>query len=121
MKWMVLLRAPGQDKKVYRYSLKEAKELAIKAKKKYKHRDDVMVYLISCQKAFAPPEGWTRRRIKRSYWCPYCATERKFYRNNVWGTDQCGVCGITTSDFWVRTYNHLWNKDSTSKKKRAKR
>lgn len=103
----MLVKSPTQEKAVYKDKLVDAKELALKAKKKYKGTV-VQVYLISCHKAFGPPEGWERRRIKRYYWCPYCASERKFRQDNARGEDVCTVCGISTADYWVKTYNHLW-------------
>lgn len=118
MKFQILIRSPRAEKRIYRYNLEDAKAIALEAKKKFKNRPDVEVYLISCTKALAPPSGWVRRKIKGYYWCPYCATERKFRPNNRWGTHQCTVCGITTSDYWVKTYNHLWDKVKTKKGKK---
>lgn len=115
MKFLVLIRSPKAEKKIYRYNFKEAKEIALKAKEKYAHRSDVNVYLISCTKAFAPPDNW-RSRTRKHLWCPYCGTERRFKDNKVWGTKQCPVCGITSSDYWVKHYNHMWDKKEGKKK-----
>lgn len=115
MKFQVLIRSPKTEKRVYRNSFKEAKALALKGKEMYKDRPDVQVYLISCQKAFAPPRGWVKRKMKHSYWCPYCGAERKFRPNHVWNVYQCPICNITTADYHVRKYNHLWDKGGKKK------
>lgn len=92
-------------------TLKEAKELAQKAKEKYKDRPDVQVEIISLHKAFYPPEGWEPRKTGHRFWCPYCHTERLFYYYKRWGTYRCPVCGISDRDYHVRRINKLWTRE----------
>lgn len=119
LKFLVLIRSPKAEKKIYKYNFKKAKALALKAKEKYADRPDVKVYLISCTKAIPPKPQWRRSTFKH-LWCPYCAAERRFKDNKQWGTKQCPVCGITTADYWVKTYNHMWPSKEQLEKARRK-
>jgi hypothetical protein len=40
-------------------------------------------------------------------WCPYCGNWRNFKLDSN-ANLACRVCGISTNDFYVKKYNHLW-------------
>lgn len=58
--------------------------------------------------AKGPPEDVKPPR-KNTLWCPYCRDWRKFV-SSQYSHDRkiCEVCGISTRDFYVRKFNHLW-------------
>lgn len=53
-----------------------------------------------------PPTEDLRRR-RRQYWCPYCASVRRF-KQGPWGRFHCEFCGVSDGEFYVKIYNHLW-------------
>jgi len=106
---------PRKEGESLKACLERTKKIAKVIRKKYIHRDDVKVEIISRQKAFPKPEDVRLR--KGELWCPYCRKPRKFRKWQTIEIDgieypssdyRCIVCGMSTRDFWVRTYNNLW-------------
>lgn len=58
---------------------------------------------------------------KNMLWCPYCRDWRKFV-SSQYSQDRkiCEICGISTRDFYVRKFNHLWEEVSHIKRRRGK-
>lgn len=58
---------------------------------------------------------------KNMLWCPYCRDWRKFVPSE-YGPDLkvCEICGISTRDFYVRKFNHLWEGVSSLHIKRGR-
>ena len=91
---------PGQsNKEVYH----AAKEKVAEIQSKVKH---CTVDLISCSKAFKPPEGKSAPR--GHVWCPYCIKWRVFSWYEKWGVHRCPFCGITENDFDYKRYNGVF-------------
>ncbi len=87
----------GSDTKQWRTETQEqAEQMA-----KQLHDKGYKVFVYSRLEAFPPDEN-KKPRSKKDLWCPYCNEYRKFTDHH------CSVCGISTSDFYVRKYNHLW-------------
>lgn len=109
MMWAISVRSPRASKMVkFEASPKVAVEKAKAVKRKYAERRDVVVELISLTKAFAPPEGFKRKGSK--WWCPYCRKVRVFLQDSELNLKYCPVCRISDRDWYVRTYNNLWDK-----------
>lgn len=52
---------------------------------------------------------------KNMLWCPYCRDWRKFVSAQYDSSLKiCEICGISTRDFYVRKFNHLWEGVSSS-------
>lgn len=49
-------------------------------------------------------------KVKGELWCPYCATWSKFgvIRGSGSSYKRSRCCGISTEDFYIKTYNNLW-------------
>ena len=58
---------------------------------------------------------------KNMLWCPYCRNWRKFISSR-YGHDPkvCEICDISTRDFYVRKFNHLWEEVSSLHIKRRR-
>lgn len=54
------------------------------------------------------PKGWKPSR-KGELFCPFCARGRKFVHVERRDVTCCGVCGISTRNWFVRKVNGLWN------------
>lgn len=59
-----------------------------------------------------PPKD-AKPPVKNMLWCPYCRDWRKFV-SAQYDSDLkiCEICGISTRDFDVRKFNHLWGEIS---------
>jgi len=97
--------------------LNRAKEAAKKLREKYANRSDIIIEIISRRKVFPPPDKLHMKR--NEIWCPYCAKPRQFKKGQLVELDgisfisnyaRCIVCGISDSDWYVKTYNNLWPK-----------
>ena len=75
------------------------------------------VYLISRTVAFKP-KG--EKPHKHRYWCPYCNSWRIFLWDETFCLNRCSICGISDSDYYVRKYNGLWDKELLGKVKPRK-
>lgn len=42
------------------------------------------------------------------YWCPYCGEWEFFIDKDANGYLHCRLCGVSTNDYDVKKYNHLW-------------
>ena len=51
-------------------------------------------------------------------WCPYCSQWSKWVEDKN-GYDRAECCGISDSDFWVKTHNKLWDKGLKVTKKKS--
>lgn len=71
--------------------------------------------------AEGPPKD-VKSPNKNMLWCPYCRDWRKFVSSRYDSdTKVCKICGISTRDFYVRKFNHLWGGyHSTLKRGRRK-
>lgn len=106
---------PQREGETLRSCLERTKKAVRKIKKKYAHRDDLIVEIISRRVAFKKPEDL---RLKHNHlWCPYCRKARQFKTGQVVEIDgityvsserRCVVCQMSDNDYYVKTYNHLW-------------
>lgn len=67
-------------------------------------------FLVSCSKAIAPPPDY--HPSSGLLWCPHCGAKRKYVWYPRWENYICPICNISTADFYVKKYNHLWGHDS---------
>lgn len=44
----------------------------------------------------------------RGYYCPYCK-HWEYWKTTLLGK-VCPICGISTNDYYVKNYNHLWGR-----------
>lgn len=63
------------------------------------------VFLVNRTRPTAKPPAWVSE--EGGHWCPYCAGERYFPYSSSLGVHQCFVCGISSSDYYVRRMNNL--------------
>lgn len=112
--WMVSIRSQQQRKDVIirtkdeetpQDTYRRAKQYVEKIKAQVGKR--ATVDLISKTVPFKPKGNKPHRSW---YWCPYCNQWRVFLYNDYLGVNQCNICGISDSDFYVRKHNALWNK-----------
>lgn len=110
--WVISVRAGSQRKDIRIESLdneitqdtyKRVKQRYLKIKEKV--GGQATVEIISHTIAFKPKGT---KPHKSWLWCPYCAKWRIFSPDDILGVDRCSICGISTKDFYVREYNHLW-------------
>ena len=47
---------------------------------------------------------------KGEWWCPLCGNASKFVNDDYYKNKRCAYCGLSDSDFYVKTVNHLWEK-----------
>lgn len=113
--WGVSIRSVKAQKMLIYEKFKKAKQVALAAKEKYASRPDVIIELISRSKAYPPPA-----KLKRQgrLWCPYCCKLRAFYWDTQFDLNRCPICGISDHDYYVRTYNNLWQSQLSDKKVR---
>jgi len=61
------------------------------------------------QKLYCPPEGFKPDFRRGAAWCPYCGRAVEFAWDQVVGYARCPGCGISSEDYYVKSYNHLWD------------
>lgn len=93
-----------KTRKIHRFKTrKEAEEKLASIKSKDKH-------LISLLHPIFPEEGFKLKKGSK-LWCCYCGAVREFGfkpARKTLGAGNCEVCGISTSDFYIRKINKLW-------------
>ncbi len=93
-----------KNKKIYRFETREqAEEKLATVKGKNKH-------LISLTKPIFPEAGFKLKKGSR-LWCSVCGEIREFgfkAAHKTLGAGNCEVCGISTSEFYIRKINKLW-------------
>ncbi|MFA5543623.1 MAG: hypothetical protein WDA47_07580 [Bacilli bacterium] len=67
-----------------------------------------------------PPEG-TYTNFPHKVWCPYCMDIRRYKKDYTFNLYKCEVCGMSSEDFWVKKYNHLWVTETSLVKGAGKR
>jgi len=55
-----------------------------------------------------PPVGFKARTEEGFAWCSHCGAERPFGWDERVGYARCMECGTTEREFYVRTFNGLW-------------
>jgi len=55
-----------------------------------------------------PPAGFKARTEEGFAWCPHCGAEHPFGWDERVGYARCMECGTTEREFYVRTFNGLW-------------
>lgn len=123
--WAISIRTPKKSviKVIPRESPQETlnevltrtKHYAKAIREKYKHRDDVIVEIISRKHVFQPP---TDLKLRSGHlWCPYCAKQRRFRKGMLLEFDSisyvsdarcCEICTISENDYYVKDFNGLW-------------
>lgn len=58
----------------------------------------------------AEVRGLLTKKVKGALYCPYCADWSFFEDFSYFGSLKCIGCGISINDFYVKTYNGLWDK-----------
>lgn len=61
------------------------------------------------------PEG-----TGKGYWCPYCCNW-EYWVSDMLSSKICPICGISDNDFYVKSYNKLFDKKMESKSSQVKR
>lgn len=77
-------------------------------KKRFKHRTDIVIEMISLTMAYPPDEEQKQR--KGWWWCPYCRKYRRFKQDSFLNMKRCPVCEVGEREFHVKQYNNLWYK-----------
>lgn len=113
-KWVISVRAGTQRKDIVIFSTEKEGPIETyrRVKKKAKQIGEKLegratVDIISRLVPFKP-RGY--KPFNSWLWCPYCGKWRVFNYDDYLGVDKCSICNISTSDFYVKTYNGLWNK-----------
>ncbi len=105
-----IIHFPVRENESREANFKRVKEYYFKLKKK---NPNCTVELISRNQAFPPK---TETKPKRGYmYCPYCRKERRFIRNEELDVKNCIICNMSDSDYWVRKFNHLFEKPKRRK------
>lgn len=58
----------------------------------------------------AEVRGLLSKKTKGALYCPYCYDWSHFQKFNYYDSHKCISCGISVNDFYVKTYNNLWEK-----------
>lgn len=75
-------------------------------------------YVVNVRHATPKPSSPTP---KGTLWCPYCAAYRTYPGDEYLGIARCEICGMSTNDFHVKTFNQLWPHISQADINRAKK
>jgi len=54
------------------------------------------------------------------YWCPYCQ-QWEYWKATEGGYKKCPICGVSDSDYYVKTYNNIWGSRMGSKKEQIEK
>jgi hypothetical protein len=110
----------NSQRRVHRHYENKAMRLFLKRKllELYPHYPIYILESGNCP----PPQNEVLRFPKR-VWCPYCRGIRHFYHDKEFDVHRCPIDTITENDFWVKKWNNLYYRDSSSqnKKKGGKR
>lgn len=119
---VVLLRAPFTNDILYNSGrLYFSSKAQYKLFKKKLAREDrrLQVVRVYIRRAKAPshfkiePDVLKRflQEKPNNMYCPYCGSLEE------WSHKHCPVCGISATDFWVKTYNGSWESGLANAKK----
>ena len=106
--WAVVVKPKGNNRIIKKFTDKEEALKYYKKVLKLEGNYKVIVGFVSLTEAFPPDEEKTEKKRKKELWCPYCNEYRRFKKEE--NRTCCEVCGISTEDFWTKTYNNLWEK-----------
>ena len=111
--WKVLWEPRENHRKVKKFPGDSPKE-AVEFAKRLKTKGRVVLGVISCRKAYAPPKDKEKPDQYGIMWCPYCVKWRAFdimgkYLGSVLLPPdlRCPVCTVSINEYWVRFFNPL--------------
>lgn len=76
------------------------------------------IFLVNNSTPIDIPQDYSPQS-RGTYYCPYCGEERR-YKTDELGNKVCPVCLISSNDFYVKTFNNLWEHASIKKKEKRR-
>lgn len=106
----IVVDREGQDKEIFKVEVEhqDLESVRVKYDELKNKYPEVDLNIISINQPIPPEEEI--RATGEKYYCPYCGELREFESVSGHSTlKSCPVCGVSTSEFWVRQYNG-WNR-----------